>query len=158
ALPNAQAEVFSSSIGYRRNAGLIVGLESGGTLFDYEKAGSEKAFTDALEWTVGPFIDVQISDYLSSQATAGYLRYMPNGDSPGGQSDREGIFARVALTHRVNQHLEYTLSGGRDITFALYGGTYALSEVRLQTTWNVVQHWKLIASLVYEHGSDVSAA
>ncbi|HTL57927.1 MAG TPA: hypothetical protein VL361_19720 [Candidatus Limnocylindrales bacterium] len=156
-LPNAQSEVFSSSLGYRSNPGFMVGLESGGTLFDYENPGSGGTFADAIEWTVGPFIDVQISDYLSSQASAGYLRYMPKSNYAGAQGDLEGVFAQVAVKHHLNQYVEYTLSGGRNIAFALYGGTFALSNVRFQTDWNVIRHWKLIASLMYEHGSDVSA-
>ena len=158
ALPNAQSEVFSSSLGFQCKPGFIAGLQFGGTLFDYENAGSGGTFADAIEWTAGPFVDVQISEYLTTQAGVGYLCYTPSATSSSGQSDLEGIFAHLALTHRLSQYLEYTLGGGRNITFALYGGTYALSEVRLQTTWHVIRHWKLIASLLYEHGSDVAAA
>jgi len=156
AFPDAQSDVVISTAGYRLKPGLLAGLELGGTLFQYAASGSPHFF-DAVQWIVGPFADVQLSEYLTCRAGAGYSAYAPQGNktSPAAE-DNYGLYAHIALTHELNQFVDYTLSGGKNITFALYGGTVDLSYVRLRTNWHLVRKCGIAISLTYEHGTDIS--
>ena len=156
AFPDAESDVLISTAGYRLQPGLLAGLELGGTLFRYATSGSPHLF-DALQWSVGPFVDVQLSRYLTCRAGAGYSAYAPQGNNTSPQAeDNYGLYAHIALTHELNQFVDYTLSGGKNITFALYGGTVDLSYVRLRTNWHLVRKCGIAISLSYEHGTDVA--
>lgn len=157
AFPDAQSDVLFSSAGYWLKPGLLAGLEFGGTLFQYAASRSPHLF-DALQWTIGPFVDVRLSEYLACRAGAGYSAYTPQGvgASPTAE-DNYGLYANIALTHQLNKFVNYTLSGGKSITFALYGGTVDLSYARLRTNWLLVRKCGIAISLAYEHGTDVVA-
>jgi hypothetical protein len=153
--PDAQSDVLIYTAGYRLKPGLLAGLELAGTLFQYAASASNHLF-DALQWTVGPWVDVQLSEYLACRAGAGYSAYMPqSNDANPRAKDDYGLYAHIALTHELNQFVDYILSGGKNITFALYGGTVDLSYVRLQTNWHLVRKCGIAISLGYEHGTDV---
>ena len=155
AFPDAQSDVLFSSAGYQLKPGLLTGLELGGTLFQYEASGTSYV-SDALQWTIGPFVDLQLSDYLTCRVGAGYSAYTPEGDSKPATEDNYGLYAQVALTHRLNKFVEYTFTGGKNITFALYSGTVDLTYARLVTNWQVIRKWNMAICLAYEHGSDVT--
>jgi hypothetical protein len=157
AFPDAQSDVLISTAGYRLKPELLAGLELGGTLFRYAAFGSPQLF-DALQWTVGPFVDVQLSEYLACRAGGGYSAFAPQGQntSPTAE-DNYGLYAHIALTHELNEFVDYTLSGGKNITFALYGGTVDLSYVRLRTNWHLVRKCNIAISLSYEHGTEIAS-
>ena len=154
AFPDAQSDLLFASAGYRVKPGLLAGLEITGTLFRYATAGNQH-LSDAVQCGIGPFLDVQLSEYLTCQAAAGYRAYAPHGDDAIAQ-ENYGLYAHMALTHDLNQYLDYTLSGGKNITFALYGGTVDLSYARLRTNWHFIRKCRLAVTLTYEHGIEVT--
>jgi hypothetical protein len=62
----------------------------------------------------------------------------------------------MALTHRLNQYVDYTLSGGRTVNFAFYGGTIDLYYARLQANWQLLRKFSLSTGFDYEHGKQIS--
>jgi len=156
AFPDAQSDVLFASAGYRLKPELLAGLELGGTLFRY--SASERAhLADALQWTIGPFLDVQLSEYLNCRGGAGYSAYAPQDNEATATAEHNcGLYAHIALTHELNQFVDYTLSGGKNITFALYSGTVDLAYARLRTNWHFIRKCGLAISLTYEHGTDVA--
>jgi hypothetical protein len=154
--PDANSDVLSSSAAYRLNPGLLAGVEMGGTLFRYANSGSSH-LTDALQCTIGPFVDVELTEYLTCRAGVGYSAYSPLGDNGGAPvSDDYGLYAHIDLAHQLNRFVDYTLTGGRNMSFALYGGTVDLSYARLRANWHLVRKYAIATSLSYEHGNVVA--
>jgi hypothetical protein len=100
-------------------------------------------------------LDSPISDYIHFRGSAGYTVY--DTSLPGSTNQFSGLYAQIGLVHRLNQYLTYTLSGGRSMTFAFYGGAVEMYNAVWQGNWNLIDKVSLSTSLTYEHGTQVGA-
>ena len=152
--PNGQAEVVSLSAGYVLRPGTLLGAELGGQLMRY--TGTNTLYGSAKQWNAGCFCDTQASQYIHFTGHAGYTAYTPEGGQGRNSAPNfGGVYAQLALTHRINQYLNYSLSGGRSITFALYGGTVDLYSAGLQAQWLILRGMSLATGFTYNHGSQL---
>ena len=155
--PDGQSEVFSSSAGYAFSPGTVLGLELGGSLLQHE-ATTNNAFSNAKQWNVGCFCDMPVTEYIHLQGSVGYTVYSPEasggGSNPG---DFTGIYAQIELRHKLNQYLNYTLSGGRSINYAFFGGTVDLYSARFAADWKIMRKVSIHSSFDYEHGSQIAS-
>jgi len=154
--PDGQSEVFSSSAGYTLKPGTLLGVELGGSLINYTTTTTNTLYSNADQWNVGGFYDTPVSEYIHFVGHAGYTVYSPQ--SSGAMttsSELRGFYAQLALTHRVNQYVDYSLSAGRSISVALFGGTIDLYSVNWQANWRVLHEISLATAFVYNHGSQV---
>jgi hypothetical protein len=154
--PDAESEVFSGSAGYTLKPGMVAGIELGGGLLSY--SGTNTAFTHAHQWSAGSFFETPMTEHMHFRGSVGYSVYTPEltGTNAAG-TEFSGVYAQVSLGHRLNQYVNYTLSGGRSLNFALYGGTIDLYYARLNANWNILQKVSLGTSFDFEHGSQVSS-
>ena len=156
--PNGQSEVFSSSAGYAVRPGMRAGLEVGGSLIHYDQTSGSQLFTDATQVSVGGFLDEKLSEYLHGRASVGYQVFSP--DQTGSLTNSgnlDGVYAQLGVSHRLNQYLDYSLTGGRTLNFTFFGGTVDLYYVRWQANWNVLRRWSVGTSFQYEHGSQLGS-
>ncbi len=81
-----------------------------------------------------------MSEYIHFTAHAGYTVYSPesSGATANG-SDFSGMYAQLDITHRVNQYVDYSLSGGRTISVAFSGGTIDRYFASWQANWRIVR-------------------
>lgn len=154
AMPDAASEIVALSAGYHWRPGLLAGTEASLTWFRYKGPISGRNFSDALQSSAGPFVELQLSDYVSGRASGGYSAYFPSENSS--FEECQSLYARVDLTHKVNRVLDYTLTGGRNITFALYGGTVDLAYASWRGNWRLIRKLTLATAFSYEHGSDLA--
>jgi len=151
---DGQSEVFSSALGYAFEGGATTGLELGGSLIHFDASGPNQSFTDAAEWSVGWFSEAQLSQYISVRGRIGYTQFLPEPILPGEPAtDFTGLYLQIAAAHRLNQYLDYTLSGGRNLNFTFYGGTVDLSAANLALNWRILHKINLTTSFEFEHGS-----
>ncbi len=152
-----QSELFSTSAGYAIQPETKVGVDLGAGLIHYRSASTNQ-FGDATQWSAGGFYEREVSQYLRFRGGAGYTVYQPDSGASlpnGGQFS--GVYGQVGLTHRITQYVDYTLSGGRNISFTFYGGTVDLYYVYLQANWKVLQKTTISTPLTYEHGKQATA-
>jgi len=152
--PSGYSEVFSASAGYTLKPHMLLGVELGGSRINYNTPATNQSYSDARQWNVGGFYDAPVSEYIHFTAHAGYTVYSP--DTSGAMttsSEFSGLYAQLDITHRVNQYVEYSLSGGRTISVAFYGGTIDRYFARWQANWQIVRKLTLATSITYEHGS-----
>jgi hypothetical protein len=157
--PDGQSEVFSASAGYAPKSGVLYGVELGGALINYTTTTTNTSYPDARQWSVGGFYETQVSEYIHFTGHAGYTVYTP--DSSGttvNGGDFTGMYAQLALTHRVNRYVDYSLTGGRSISFALFGGTVDMYSFNWQANWRVIRKTSLSTAFVYNHGSQGSSS
>ena len=153
--PDGASEVFFGSAGYRITSAITAGLELGGSLLSYSQQNTNQFFSDATEWSAGGFVQAQISQYLSGRASVGYTVYTPEEIVSGISGDFTGLYADLELTHRLNQYIDYTMSAGRTINFAFYGGNVDLYFVRWQAHWHFLHKIDLGTAFDYEHGTQL---
>jgi len=149
--PDGESELISASFGYALKPGMLTGIEAGGGLLSY--SGSNTIFTTAKQWNAGVFFESQVSQYIHFRGSVGYTDYIPeDAGVTNSFGDLTGVYAQMEIQHRVNQFMDYTLSGGRTISFAFYGGAVDLIYARLAANWKIVQKVGLGTVLSYEHG------
>lgn len=150
--PDGQSELLYLTAGYAIKPGMLGGIELGGGLLNY--SGTNASFSNAKQWNAGVFFDTQVSEYIHFRGSVGYTDYIPE-DSRTTNSfhDFTGVYAQLEIQHRLNEYVDYALSGGRTISFAFYGGTVDLIYARLIANWKVIRKIGLATSLDYEHGT-----
>jgi hypothetical protein len=156
--PSGYSEVFSTSAGYTLKPGMLLGVELGGSLITYTTAPTTYTpYTNAKQWNVGGFYDAPLTEYIHVTAHAGYTVYSPESSGAATTSgDFTGIYGQLDITHRVNQYVAYTLSGGRTINGAYYGGSIDRYFARWQANWQILQKVSLGTSFNYENGTELS--
>jgi hypothetical protein len=153
--PSGYSEVFSSSAGYYLKPAMLLGVELGGSLITYTTTTTNTPYSNANQWNVGGFYDTPVSEYIHLIAHAGYTVYSPESSGATTASDFSGMYGQLDITHRVNQYVEYTLSGGRNISVAFAGGTIDRYFARWQAGWKIVRKVTLGTSFSYEHGTEL---
>jgi hypothetical protein len=153
--PNGQSELAWASVGYTLKPGTIAGVELGGALLSYQ--GTNVLYPNAKQWNAGLFLDTPVSEYIHLRVSGGYTDYAPEGgQATTDTTDFTGFYGQLDLQHRVNEFLDYTLSAGRSITFAYYGGSVDLIYARLMGNWKLIRKVGLGTSLQYEHGQELT--
>lgn len=154
--PDGQSEVFSASGGYALKPGELVGVELGGALLRYATVVTNSFYADADQWNAGAFYETQVSQYLKLRGSAGYTAYLPTSSGQGSSATNfSGVYGQLGLSHRVNQYVDYTLSGGRSINLGFYGGTIDMYSARWAATWRVIRDIGIGTSFTYEHGTEL---
>ncbi len=149
---DGDADVFSGSAGYVLKAGMLLGVQLGGSLFRYWGTNA----SSGSQWNAGLLYDAQLSEYIRFQASAGYTVYAPaSGRTTVATGDYPGYYAQLALTHRLNRYVDYSLSGGRTITFAFYGGTVDLYTAQWLASWKIFRKTTVNTSLSFESGTQL---
>jgi hypothetical protein len=156
---DSSSEVFSTSAGYLLRPDMQVGLEAGASLLNYSAAGTNRPPADAVQWNLGSFFTGQLSQYMKVGAHLGYTQYLPgNGGTTGSGTSVGAVYGEADITHRLNQYVNYTLSGGRNVTTGFYGGTVDLYFVRWQANWKLIRNVDVGTSFTYEHGTQLGLA
>ena len=155
---DGNSEVMSLSAGCRVGPGLQLGVELGGERLHYDTSGTNFLYSDAWQWSVGGFCEAQPSEYIHLRANAGYTRYQPEYKNPAAAlGDFSGIYAQLEIRHRLNQYVDYTLTAGRSLNFAFFGGTVDLYYARWNAQWKIFRKTSVATSFEFEHGQQLGA-
>jgi len=156
--PDSVSENFFVNGGFKLRPEIMVGLESGLGLINYEQSGATGAgaVADAVQWNVGAFSSVQISQHLSTRLDAGYTVYTPNATGTNSLNNATALYFQFSITHQVNDHISYSLSAGHSVDFAYNGQAYDRYFVNLDPNWNVVRNFQISTPIWYEQGKQVA--
>jgi Putative beta-barrel porin 2 len=155
--PSGSSEVFSASAGYMLKPGMLLGLELGDSLLSYSTAATNYAYPNANQWNVGCFYDTPVSEYIHFTIHGGYTMYTPqsSGAATTSSSSFSGMYAQIDITHRLNQYISYSLSGGRNLSTAFAGGAIDRYFVHLGANWQIVRKVSLGTTFSYEYGTQL---
>lgn len=155
---SGSSEVFSASAGYALKPGMQLGLELGDSLLSYSTAATNYAYPNANQWNAGCFYDTPVSEYIHFTIHGGYTMYTPqsSGTTTSSSSSFGGMYAQIDITHRLNQYISYSLSGGRNLTTAFAGGAIDRYFVHWGASWQVVRKVSLGTTFSYENGTQLS--
>jgi hypothetical protein len=154
-----ESELFTLSGSYALRPSIRSGLELSLGLTSYSwQSNSSSPITiqsDATQWSAGPFVEARLSQNLGFRVGVGYTVIEPESRLSLGNRD-EGPYARLGLAHRLNQYFDYTLSGGRDISFNSFGGISDAYIVWWQGNWHILRKTTLVTSFAYQHGTQAA--
>ena len=146
---NAEELTFSAYFALTSTTG--AGLESSGVFNYYDQS----VLNDSVTYSVGPFIETQLTNYLKIRASAGYqFINFDSGGSVGDTSDQSDFYANVLLSHRINAAISQTLAAGHESQLGVNSNFVALNYVRHTATWNIINHVLLATELFFEDGDD----
>jgi hypothetical protein len=127
------------------------GLESSAVYNYYD----QNFLNNSVSYSVGPFVETQITNYLKLRASAGYQ--FINFDRGGGvddSSDGNDYYANVLLSHRINAAISETLAAGHETQLGVNSNFVALNYVRHTANWNIINRVLLSTELFFEDGDD----
>lgn len=156
--PDAALEIFSGSGALLLRPAMMAGIEAGGTLVQYSGLGNNLYYrlyySDGTQWNIGAFYEAQVSEYISGRVSAGYSVFTPDSDLGSNvRRDFSGVYAQASVNHRLNKHVDYSLSGGRLLNFAYYGGQLDQYFVNFDARWRFVRKTFIATSFNYQHGT-----
>lgn len=145
------AEILSFSAYFALTSTTGGGIESS-AVFDYY---SQDFLNDSSTFSIGPFIETQITNYLRLRASVGYQ--FVNFDHSGGisdQSDSSDWYGNISISHRINQYITQTVSAGHESDLGVDSNFVSLNYVRHTATWSIINRVLLATEFFYESGDD----
>ncbi len=158
--PDGQEELFYANAGYLLKPEMQAGVESGVSLIRYSGFfPGGQVLTRAVQWNGGGFYRLRLSPYTELKASCGYTAFTPeNGGTAVTSGESSGVYFQLAINHRVNQYLNYSLNAGRALDMSFFAGPVAQYFVTLQPNWNLFRKVTLSTPVSYQHGSYVLTA
>ncbi len=110
---------------------------------------------NSVSYSVGPFLETQITNYLKLRASAGYqLIDFDSGAGVGDTSDGNDWYANILLSHRINAAISQTISAGHESQLGVNSNFVVLNYIRHTATWAIINRVLLATELFYEDGDD----
>jgi hypothetical protein len=157
--PDATSENIYVNGGVRLRPQLLLGLEAGATVINYSQNSTTNspAIPSAVQWNAGVYGSAKVSEYIDFRVDAGFQDYVPDGSTATNlvSSDSSGFYLSATLSHRVNEHINYTLSFGRSTDLSAYGQAQSYYFVRLTPNWNFFRNYAVSTPVWWQHGTQV---
>lgn len=145
------AEILTASAYFALTSTTGAGLETS-LVYNYY---DQNFLNDSVDFSIGPFVETQLTNYLRFRASAGYQ--MINFDSDGGvgdDSDADTFYAYLLLSHRVNAAITQTIAAGHESELGVNSNFIELNFVRHTATWAIINRVLLATELFYEDADD----
>ena len=146
---NAEELSFSAYFALTSTTG--GGIETS-AVYNYYDQG---VLNDSVTYSIGPFVETQITNYLKLRVAAGYqFINFDGGGTVSDSSDSNDFYANILLSHRINAAITQTISAGHESQLGVNSNFVALNYVRHTATWNIINRVLLATELFYEDGDD----
>ncbi|HEY5036753.1 MAG TPA: outer membrane beta-barrel protein [Chthoniobacterales bacterium] len=145
------AEELSATAYFAFTSATGGGLESAAVYNYYD----QDFLNDSVSYSVGPFVETQITNYLKLRVAAGYqIIDFDTGGLVDDSSNSNDYYANVLLSHRINAAISETLAAGHESQLGVNSNFIALNYIRHTATWNIINRTLLTTELFYEDGQD----
>jgi hypothetical protein len=143
------SDLFSERTTFLVNASARMGLEVEGGFTDY----AQNHLENNTEFAVGPFYENQITPYLRTKFSAGFVAYFFDPNSFSDLHGFDSYYVDFTLNHQVNKWFSQWLSTGRMIE----GGTpnaslYVHDYVYYQANFYCLRYTRVGVHFSYDHG------
>jgi hypothetical protein len=146
---NAEELTFSAYFALTSTTG--AGVETS-VVYNYY---DQNFLNDSVTYSVGPFVETQLTNYLKLRASVGYqFINFDDGGLVGDTSDGNDYYANVLLSHRINAAITQTLAAGHESQLGVNSNFVVLNYVRHTATWNIFNHVLFATELFFEDGDD----
>jgi hypothetical protein len=146
---NAEELVGSASFAVTNTTS--VGLESTFVTTYYNK----NVLNDSNTYSVGAFVETQLTNYLKVRFAAGYQMIdFNNTGSVFDSMDSNDYYANILISNRLNAAITQTLAAGHESQLGVNSNFISLNYIRHTVTWNVIRDTLLSTELFYEDADD----
>lgn len=148
---DGSSEVVYASAGAYVQPELQLGVQTGAGWIQYVQ---NQGLPNAFQWNAGGYGTYLLSQYLSFRGSAGYTVYAPEPSATAGTlPSTSGVYADLALKHRINEFLTYQIAAGRAVTVSFYGAPYENYFANLGMDWHLLHEITLSTPFSYLHGT-----
>jgi hypothetical protein len=155
---NRNAEEISESLSFAVASNTSIGVEGSAVFTDYD----QHLLNDSDTYTVGGFVESQITNYLKVRAAGGYQwinfdrGFIENsiGTPFADSNDLSSYYANILISHRINATLRQTLSAGHESQLGINSNFIALNYIRHTLSWNIIRNTLLSTEFFYEDAND----
>jgi hypothetical protein len=145
------AEILSFSAYFALSSTAGGGIESA-AVFNYY---NEDVLNDSRSFSVGPFVEIQITNYLRMRAAVGYQFVdFDHGAIIGDTNNSNDWYGNILLSHRINSAITQTIAAGHETGIGVNSNFVTLDYVRHTATWAIINRVLLATELFYEVGDD----
>jgi hypothetical protein len=155
---NRNAEIGSATMSFAVASTTSVGVEGNAVFTNYD----QNLLNDSETYSVGGFVETQLSNYLKVRGAAGYqwisfdrgfiqnLLGLPFTDD----GEAANWYANILISHRLNATLKQTLSAGREAQLGINSNYITLNYVRHTASWNIIRNTLLSTEFFFEDAED----
>ena len=147
------SDLFYGRVGMRVTPAITTGVEAGGGFTDYES----DFFNDNTQYSVGPFVEAQLTRDLSGRLAGGYVR--SDFDSTGAIAAPDSVddfYAELSFNHQLSQYMSHQLALGREAKSGAEAELVTLWYARYKNDWALSRVLTLHTDLFYEKGRERS--
>jgi hypothetical protein len=146
---NAEELSFSAYFALTSTTG--AGIESSAVYNYYD----QNFLNNSVTYSVGPFLETQLTNYLKLRASAGYqLINFDSSGAVGDPNDSNDWYGNILLSHRINAAITQTISAGHESQLGVNSNFVVLNYVRHTASWAIINGVLLASELFYEDGDD----
>lgn len=155
---NRTAEEFSGNAEVMVASTTGIGAEGYVVFTNYD----DQVLNDSDNYSVGGFVETQITNYLKVRAAGGYqwINFDRSVVDFFGiqlfrdQPDANGYYANILLTHQINASLRQTISAGHERQLGVNSNYITLNFVRHTMSWNILRNTLIGSELFYEDANE----
>lgn len=145
------AEVVTMSAYFALTSTTGAGIETAAVFNYYD----QNFLNDSVTYSVGPFIETQLTNYLKLRASAGYqFINFDGGGAVTDISDSNDWYANILISHRINAAITQTISAGHESQLGVNSNFVSLNYVRHTATWAIINRVLFATELFFEDGDD----
>ncbi len=134
--------------------GLAAGLEStvGLTSYDQHTATGQN---DNRQFTVGPFVNWRVSEFVQTTARVGYLAttYEQTG-AINNSSSTPSYYGNLSIDHKLNNFIDHHLSVAESVQQGVNSDSVSVFSVNYGISWRAFRLTTISPSFTYEHGKE----
>ena len=147
------SDLFYGRVGMKVSPAVTAGVEAGGGFTDYES----DFFNDNTQFSVGPFVEAQVTRDLKARAAAGFVRSeFESTGAVAAPSAVNDFYAELSFNHQLSQYMSHQLALGREAKSGAESELVTLYYARYENDWNLSRVLTLHSSLFYENGRERS--
>jgi hypothetical protein len=149
-------EQFLFSVDVILNRTTTTGIRGTAALVDYN---SNSVFNDATEFSVGPFLEMQLTPYTRIRAQGGFEGVYFHGNAAGQPSSpSNGGFAYLDVIQRLNRYFTQYLNIGYDTQLGVTTAYQRTAYARYTVEWRVNSRLNLAVQGFYEHANESASS
>ena len=155
---NRNAEQFSGTLQILLTSTIGLGPEGYVVFTRYD----DDVLNDSNSYSVGGFLETQISSFLKLRIAGGYQFIDFDRASVNffnitvyrDQKDFEDYYANIVLTHRLNAVIKQSISAGHEHQLGVNSNSIKLNFIRHTISWNIVRDTLIGTEFFYEDAND----
>jgi hypothetical protein len=154
---NRNAEELSGTLEVMATSTTGVGVEGYAVFTYYDQA----VLNDSNDYSVGGFVETQLTNYLKVRAAGGYqwIDFDRNSITFFGitlldRKDLGDYYANILITHRLNAAIKQSVSAGHENQLGINSNYITLNYIRHTISWNILRNTLLSTEFFYEDADD----